>query len=50
MDTLLRISEWDSLAALGVIVTFDTEYGQTITGDNLYTAKSVGDLYQILRR
>lgn len=50
MDTLLKdLPEWDSLAALGVIVMFDTEYGQTITGDDLSKAKSVGDLYQMLR-
>ncbi len=50
MDTLLDdLPEWDSLATLGVIVMFDTEYGKNITCDDLYKAKSVGDFYQILR-
>lgn len=51
MDTLLEdLPEWDSLAALGVLVMFDTEYGKTITGDDISKAKSVGDLYHMLRR
>jgi acyl carrier protein len=28
---LSSLSEWDSLAALGVIVMFDMEYGVTLT-------------------
>ena len=49
MDTQLEdLPEWDSLAALGVIVMFDMEYGQTITGEDLIKARTVGDLYQML--
>jgi acyl carrier protein len=45
-DTLLSdLPEWDSLAALGVIVLCDTEYGVTITGDDLKACKSVGDIF-----
>lgn len=48
LDTvLLGLPEWDSLAALGVIVMFDMEYGKTITGDDLTAAITVGDLYKL---
>ena len=40
-DTVLvDLPEWDSLAALGVIVMFDMEYGKTITGTDLKAAKT----------
>lgn len=46
LETEFRtLAEWDSLAALGVIVMFDMEYQKTITGDDLYRANTVGDLY-----
>lgn len=48
-ETELRsLPEWDSLAALGVIVMFDVEYGKTIVGDDLKAAVTVGDLYKLL--
>ena len=44
-DTKLAdLPEWDSLAALGVIVMCDTEYGVTITGNDLKACASVGDI------
>ncbi|WMI97606.1 phosphopantetheine-binding protein [Pseudomonas chlororaphis subsp. aurantiaca] len=47
LDSELRaLAEWDSLAALGVIVMFDMEYQKTITGDDLHEAVTVGDLYR----
>jgi acyl carrier protein len=45
---LLSLPEWDSLAALGVIVMFDTEYGKTIVGEDLKRCATVGDLYKLL--
>ena len=46
METELRnLPEWDSLAALGVIVMFDIEYKKVITGDDLEKSVTVGDLY-----
>ncbi|VXB91152.1 Acyl carrier protein [Pseudomonas sp. 8AS] len=49
MGSVLReLPEWDSLAALGVIVMFDMEYGKVITGDDLEKVTTVGDLYQLL--
>lgn len=48
-DTELKsLPEWDSLAALGVIVMFDVEYGKTITGDDLKTCVTLTDLYKLL--
>lgn len=47
-DTVLReLPEWDSLAALGVIVMFDMEYGKTITGEHLAKVVTIGDLYKL---
>lgn len=45
---LLDLPEWDSLAALGVIVMFDVEYGKTITGDHLKNCTTINDLYKLL--
>ena len=48
-DTELRsLPEWDSLAALGVIVMFDVDYGKTITGDDLKNCSTITDLYKLL--
>lgn len=48
LETALRdLPEWDSLAALGVIVMFDMHYKKTITGDYLEKAVTVGDLYAL---
>ena len=48
-DTELRaLPEWDSLAALGVIVMFDVDYGKTITGDDLKNCTTLTDLYKLL--
>lgn len=45
---LKNLPEWDSLAALGVIVMLDVEFGKTITGDDLKTCVTVADLYKLL--
>lgn len=45
---LASLPEWDSLAALGVIVMFDTEYGKTIVGDDLKKCVTLNDLYKLL--
>lgn len=46
---LLALPEWDSLAALGVIVMFDVDYGKTIVGDDLKNCATITDLYELLR-
>lgn len=45
---LASLAEWDSLAALGVIVMFDMEYGKTITGNDLKTCATIADLFALL--
>lgn len=48
-DTELKsLPEWDSLAALGVIVMFDVEFGKTINGDDLKACTTIADLHQLL--
>lgn len=45
---LADLAEWDSLAALGVIVMCDMEYGLTITGEDLKNCMTVGDIYKLV--
>lgn len=45
---LASLAEWDSLAALGVIVMFDMEYGKTISSSGLKNCKTIGDLFGLL--
>lgn len=45
---LLSLPEWDSLAALGVIVMFDVDYSTTIVGDDLKNCRTLADLYKLL--
>ena len=50
-ETLLAdLPEWDSLAALGVIVMFDIEYGKNIIGDDLKQCATLQDLFNLLSR
>ena len=45
---LRSLPEWDSLAALGVIVMFDVDYGRTIVGDDIKDCTTITDLYRLL--
>lgn len=45
---LASLAEWDSLAALGVIVMFDMEHGKTITGNDIKGCKTISDLFALL--
>ncbi len=47
---LADLPEWDSLAALGVIVMFDMEYGATITGEDLKNCATVGDIHGLVAK
>lgn len=47
---LAELPEWDSLAALGVIVMCDMEYGVTITGEDLKSCATVGDIHALVLR
>lgn len=44
---LKSMPEWDSLAALGVIVMFDVEFEKNITGDDLKNCITIADLYKL---
>ena len=45
LDTEFRtLAEWDSLAALGVIVMLDMEDQKVVADDDLQQAVTVGDL------
>lgn len=45
---LKSLPEWDSLAALGVIVMFDVDFGKTITGEDIKGCTTLADLYSLL--
>jgi acyl carrier protein len=48
LETELKtLPEWDSLAALGVIVMFDMEYAKAITGDDLAKCMTIGDIFNL---
>lgn len=48
-DTNLKtLAEWDSLAALGVIIMFDMEYDKAITGKDLVVCQQVSDVYRLI--
>jgi acyl carrier protein len=50
-DTALAdLEEWDSLAALGVIVMFDMEYGVTITGNDLKECSAINDVFGLIEK
>ncbi len=50
-ETLLAdLAEWDSLAALGVIVMFDMEYGVTITGNDLKNCTAINDIFALIAK
>lgn len=40
--------EWSSMHALIIIALIDTEYGVTLNGDDLQSAVTVQDLYNII--
>ena len=41
--------EWNSLLALSVIAMVDEEYGVIITSDEIKQAKTIEELYMILK-
>ena len=45
---LVSLPEWDSLAALGVIVMFDVDYGKIIVADDLKNCTTLTDLYKLV--
>ena len=43
------LDEWSSLIGLSIIAMIDDEYGVTIKGDELRSAKTILDVYNIVR-
>ena len=48
-DTLYKeLDEWNSLVALSVISMVDDEYGVALKGDDIRTAETIQDLFNIV--
>ena len=43
------LEEWSSLIALSVIAMVDEEYDVTLKGDDIRNAKTIEDLYNIVK-
>jgi len=49
-DTIFRdTEEWDSLVALSVIALADEEYGVKLTGDDIRSAATINDIFEIIK-
>ncbi|TVQ18089.1 MAG: acyl carrier protein, partial [Bacteroidetes bacterium] len=44
-----ELEEWDSLTAMSVIAMADSEYGVTLTGDDIRNSKTVEDLFTLVK-
>lgn len=44
-----EIEQWSSMYALILIAMIDTEYGVTLSGEDLKQTKTVRDLYDIVK-
>ena len=42
------LDEWSSLVGLGVIAFVKTQYGKTITGKEIRSCKTVGNLFNLV--
>lgn len=48
-DTVFKdLEEWDSLTSLSVIAMVDEELDKRISGENLNTCDTIGDLYNLI--
>ena len=49
-DTIfVDLVEWDSLTALSLIAMIDQEYDVKITGDEINSAKTLEDIFEIIQ-
>ncbi len=49
-DTVFKdLDEWSSLMALSIIAMVDEEYGVTLKGDDIRTANTLEDLFNIVK-
>lgn len=44
-----ELDEWSSLIALSIIAMIDDEYGVTIKGDELRAAKTIADVFNLVK-
>ena len=44
-----ELDEWSSLTALSVIAMADEVYGVTLTGEDIRSAVTLGDLFQVIQ-
>jgi acyl carrier protein len=42
------LDEWDSLTALSLIAMLDEEYKITVTGDQIKSLETLGDIFNLL--
>lgn len=43
-----QLAEWSSMVALSIIAMIDEEYDVTVKGDDIRTAKTIADLFNIV--
>ncbi len=43
-----NLDEWSSLTALSVIAMIDNRFGVRVNGDDIRSAKTINDLFQIV--
>lgn len=43
------LDEWSSLVGLSLIAMIDDEYGVTIKGDELRAAKTINDVFELVK-
>ena len=49
-DTIFKdLDEWSSLMALSIIAMVDEEYGVALKGDDIRSANTIEDLYNIIK-
>ncbi len=49
-DTVFKnLDEWSSLMALSIIAMVDEEYGVVLKGDDIRSANTIEDLYNIIK-
>ncbi len=42
------LEEWSSLTAMGIVAFVKTEYGKTVTGREIRSCETVGDLFNLV--
>ena len=45
-----QLEEWDSMIALSIIAMVDEKYGISISGEEMRAAKTVQELYEVVKR